>query len=191
MLPRGVWIFFPLAFGNWTLRKETDILHPATHARRKITKQPCVGKSRGQQVNVFSFTLQASDAAWNRRWKNIWLLRIRRRIRVDPWPGGCRVHIAWSTPHYPMTLLLDEMSFLLLYHIETIEIRRLTLMPRPIPEITCLEWYYNLKEDPWIVKYWNEAHEMNANHNGRSGNIPSRRKRDQPDRDGVIESEIG
>jgi hypothetical protein len=29
----------------------------------------------------------------NRRWKNIWLLRIRRRIRVDPRPGGYRVHV--------------------------------------------------------------------------------------------------
>jgi hypothetical protein len=29
----------------------------------------------------------------NRRWKNILLLRIRRRIRVDPWPGEYRVHI--------------------------------------------------------------------------------------------------
>jgi hypothetical protein len=24
----------------------------------------------------------------NRQWKHIWLLRIRRRIRVDPWPWG-------------------------------------------------------------------------------------------------------
>jgi hypothetical protein len=67
------------------------ILRSASYILYSTRWQQITRQNLKQSVPRYSMNLRRIiwvGSPENRRWKNIWLLRIRREFDVDPWPGG-------------------------------------------------------------------------------------------------------